>query len=79
MWKNVNGELIHITDSSRVKFRTNISKNILEKLEDLAEKLQMMCDDNELVEKVRDGVDEFILNKYRWQDVAEATCKLYKK
>ena len=38
MWKNVNGELIHITDSSRVKFRTNISKNILEKLEDLAEK-----------------------------------------
>lgn len=48
-------------------------------VEDLAEKLQMMCDDNELVEKVRDGVDEFILNKYRWQDVAEATCKLYKK
>ena len=48
-------------------------------IENLAEKLQMMCDDYELVEKTRDGADEFILNKYSWQDVAEATCRLYKK
>lgn len=46
---------------------------------DLAEKLQSMCDDSELVEKLRDGVDEFILKKYSWQDVAESTCKLYRK
>ena len=48
-------------------------------IDDLAEKLQMLCDDSKLVEKLRDGADEFILNKYSWQDVAEATCKLYKK
>jgi glycosyltransferase involved in cell wall biosynthesis len=48
-------------------------------VDDLAEKLQLMCDDSELVEKFRDGADEFILNKYSWQDVAESTCRLYKK
>ena len=37
MWKNVNGELIHVTDTSRVKFRTNISRAVLEKLGALAE------------------------------------------
>ena len=47
--------------------------------EDLAEKLQMLCDDSEFVGKFREGVDEFILNKYSWQDVAESTCELYKK
>ncbi|MBO0992993.1 rRNA methyltransferase [Bacillus sp. SD088] len=36
MWKLVNGELIHTTDNTRVKFRTNISKNILTQLEHLA-------------------------------------------
>ena len=46
---------------------------------DLALKLQALCDDRALVEKLRDGADEFILNKYNWQDVAEATCKLYQK
>jgi glycosyltransferase involved in cell wall biosynthesis len=48
-------------------------------VDDLAEKLKLMCDDSELVEKFRDGADEFILNKYSWQDVAESTCRLYKK
>ena len=48
-------------------------------IEDLAEKLQKLCDDSELVESLRDGVDEFILNKYSWQDVAEATIELYRK
>ena len=48
-------------------------------IEDLAEKLKSLCDDRELVEKLRDGVDEFILNKYSWQDVAEATIRLYEK
>lgn len=47
-------------------------------IQDLAQKLQAMCDDKDMVEKLRDGVDEFILNKYSWQEVAELTCKLYK-
>ena len=48
-------------------------------VDDLAGKLKELCDDSGLVEKMRVGVDEFILNKYSWQDVAESTCKLYKK
>lgn len=32
MWKLVDGELIHLTDVSRVKFRTNISRSILKSL-----------------------------------------------
>jgi|1186.fasta_scaffold201670_2 hypothetical protein len=37
MWKKENnGRLIQITDESRVKFRTNVSKSILDKLNILA-------------------------------------------
>jgi hypothetical protein len=36
MWKNVNGRLIQITDVTRIKFRTNISKSILNQLNNLA-------------------------------------------
>ena len=36
MWKKVNGRLIEVTDESRVKFRTNISKGILDQLQTLA-------------------------------------------
>ena len=36
MWKKVNGKLVHITDSTRVKFRTNISQSLLSELEELA-------------------------------------------
>ena len=46
--------------------------------DDLAAKLQEICDDSTIVDKFRDGVDEFILNKYSWQEVAEKTIKLYK-
>ena len=46
---------------------------------DLAKKLQRLCDDKSIVEKYRDGVDEFILSKYSWQDVARATAELYQK
>ena len=48
-------------------------------VDDLALKLKELCDESGLVEKMREGVDEFILNKYSWQDVAESTCMLYKK
>ena len=37
MWKNINGKLFHVTDHSRIKFRTNISKSILKDLKVLAE------------------------------------------
>lgn len=37
MWKNIDGKLVHLTDQKRVKFRTNLSKKLLEKLNTLAE------------------------------------------
>jgi len=48
-------------------------------VEDLAEKLEELCNNSALVEELRDGADEFILNKYSWQDVAKLTCELYQK
>ena len=36
MWKNINGKLIHTTDSSRINFRTTISMKILDRLEQLS-------------------------------------------
>ncbi len=47
--------------------------------QDLANKLQQMCDDQKIVSNLKDGVDEFILNKYNWNDVAKKTYKLYEK
>lgn len=38
MFKRVNGRLVHLTDTSRVKFRTNISRTILDELTDLAKR-----------------------------------------
>jgi len=48
-------------------------------VDDLAEKLQALCDDNELVLKLKEGVDEFILSRYNWREIAGQTCNLYKK
>lgn len=46
-------------------------------IEDLADKLQALCDDPHAVETLRDGAADFILSKYNWQDVAASTCQLY--
>ncbi len=48
-------------------------------VEDLKNKLQKMCDDESIVNDLKNGVDEFILGKYNWQDVATATLSLYDK
>ncbi|WP_138417141.1 rRNA methyltransferase [Aquibacillus sediminis] len=37
MWKVVKGKLVQTTDTSRVKFRTNISKSLIEELNQIAE------------------------------------------
>ncbi len=36
MWKLIDGRLVHTTDDTRVKFRTNISESILQSLKTLA-------------------------------------------
>ena len=48
-------------------------------VKDLAEKLQAMCDDETLVNELKNGADTFILGKYNWNDVATATHNLYKE
>lgn len=36
MWKLVKGKLVHTTDTTRIKFRTNISQSILQSLKTIA-------------------------------------------
>ena len=46
-------------------------------ISDLTEKLQFMCDNEQMTEKMKDGVDDFIIDKYSWSDVADLTFRLY--
>ena len=48
-------------------------------IKDLKEKLQLLCDNEQLVNELKDGTDEFILAKYNWNDVAKQTISLYEK
>ena len=48
-------------------------------VKDLADKLQKMCDNPELVSSLRSEAADFILSKYNWDDVATDTLELYKK
>ena len=61
-----------VTEDKAIHFsKSNVS--------DLADKLQKMCDNEELVRTLKNGADDFILSKYNWNDVADATYDLYKK
>lgn len=44
---------------------------------DLKDKLQLLCDDEELVKKYKSGTADYICNKYNWDDVVEKTLELY--
>jgi glycosyltransferase involved in cell wall biosynthesis len=48
-------------------------------VDDLTSKLQEMCDNEALVTNLKQGVDDFILGKYSWLDIATETATLYKK
>lgn len=61
-----------VTESKAMHFKKS-------NVEDLAEKLQAMCDDEKIVKELKNGVREFILSKYNWNDVADSTYNLYKK
>ncbi|MBQ7975510.1 MAG: glycosyltransferase family 4 protein, partial [Clostridia bacterium] len=58
-----------VTENKAMHFRKS-------NVEDLAKKLQAMCDDEEIVKNLKNGVDEFILGKYNWDDVASSTYEL---
>ncbi len=46
---------------------------------DLTEKLQYLCDNKDVAEEYKEHSDEFVLNKYKWSDIADETAKLYEK
>lgn len=46
---------------------------------DLKDKLQALCDDEELVCKYKKISSDYICSKYNWDDVVSETLKLYKK
>jgi hypothetical protein len=62
MWKKVRGRLVQTTDTTRVKFRTNISKEILDRLENMADQYGTHVNyliENGLEEVLKEGVIHF--------------------
>lgn len=60
-----------VTEDKAIHFRKS-------DVDDLTEKLQMLCDDEPFVTNFKRGVDEFILAKYNWKTIADTTAELYK-
>lgn len=48
-------------------------------VEDLREKLQMLCEDEESVYRYQAQAGAFICNKYQWDEIVEENIKLYGK
>lgn len=48
-------------------------------INDLKEKLEMLCCDSDKVEKIKVGVAEFICQKYNWDNIVDRTIALYRK
>lgn len=46
-------------------------------VEDLKTKLQMLCDDGNMVARYRASAADFICRKYNWDDIVEKTLELY--
>ena len=45
---------------------------------DLKNVLQNLCDNKKVVDKYKKSAQEYILNKYNWDDVVDKTLELYK-
>lgn len=48
-------------------------------VEDLQQKLQMLCDQPELTAQYKEGAHDYIVNRFGWDDVVDKTLKLYTK
>lgn len=46
---------------------------------DLRDKLQMLCDDEELTKKYKSEAADYICKKYNWDEITERTLELYTK
>lgn len=65
-------EIADVVEDKAVLFRKS-------NVDDLKEKLQMICDNKDLAQKYKAEATEFICKKYNWNDVVNQTLKLYKK
>lgn len=64
-------ECAEVVEDKAVTFRKS-------DVEDLRKKLQLLCDDEQMVEKYRVAAADFILKKYGWDDVVDKTIRLYR-
>ena len=48
-------------------------------VKELKEKLQYLCDNNDIADKYRSESSEYICNKYNWDDVVSKTLELYRR
>ena len=46
-------------------------------VQDLHDKLQYLCDHNEIVMQYKKNASEFICNKYNWDNITDETIRLY--
>ena len=63
-------ECAEVVEDKAVKFMKS-------DVDDLREKLQILCDDEEKVRKYKNEAADFICQKYSWDDVVEKTLELY--
>lgn len=48
-------------------------------VQELQDKLQYLCEHNEIVMQYKKNASEFICNKYNWDNITDETIRLYKK
>lgn len=63
-------ECVEVTNEFGVTFKKG-------NIESLAEKLQMLCDNPEIVYEFKNKAADYICAKYNWEEVVEKTLKLY--
>lgn len=65
-------ECAEVVKNKAVMFRTR-------DVTDLRDKLQILCDNEDLVKKYKNNAADFICNKYSWEDVVQRTLGLYER
>lgn len=65
-------ECVDVVENKAVVFE-------MSNIKELQEKLQLLCDSSELVQKYKADTSSFICGKYDWDDVVRKTLELYKK
>lgn len=63
-------ECVEVVEDQAVVFRKS-------DISDLREKLQLLCDEPQTVEKYRKDAAAFIISKYDWNDITDRTLSLY--